>query len=181
MFGLRLGVRFADTWRPQLEAIRAFLVRQGLRMGSVGADKNRAGNRRTAYRLDIHETRSVLELLGAIELFCVKKRADIRIALDYLEDRATAYETVDSYNEQVRIGRRRGIVRAPRFPYKKSEGHRICELTNARKAREAHMVRLGPEVESEIRDDHRIGLSYVKLARKYGHSKSVISRILHGS
>lgn len=176
---LRLGVRFADTWKPQLEAIRSFLVQKGINLPRIGKDENRAGNRRTAYRLDIHETRSVIIVLRAMERHCVKRREDIRIALGYLEDRITAEDAVARFNDQTRIGRRRGIVHTASIPYKKTEGHRLYELTNAKRARDAHFIRLQPELEEKIKGDHQSGgLSIVKLSRKYGYSQSVIRRIL---
>jgi len=99
--------------------------------------------------------------------FCVKKREDLRIALDYLEDRITANEAVEQFNEQVKIGRRRGVPRITSVPYTKSEGHRVYELSVARRASDAHFIRLGPELERKIKDDHEFaGLSIKKLGKK---------------
>jgi LAGLIDADG-like domain len=178
-FVLRIGVRFSDTWKPQLEAIQRFLLRRGIRTSAVGIDKDRLGNRRPAYRLDINETLSVIELLDALAVRCVKKHEDLRIALDYLRDRITGAEAIQRLNEQVRIGRRRGHLHSYTNRLTRSAGHRLYELTNARIAREAHIVRIGPELQKRIKDDQaQLGLSIVKLSKKYGYSESVIRRVL---
>src|SRR5271157_765829 len=74
---LRVGIRFADTWRPQLVSVRDFLLKQGITSVGVGTDKARLGNRRTAYRLDIGEANSVLALIRGMIGYCIKKKEDL--------------------------------------------------------------------------------------------------------
>jgi len=179
IYVLRIGIRFADTWRPQLVAVRNFLLKQGIKSAGIGTDSARLGNRRTAYRLDVGEADSVLGLVREMIGYCVKKQEDLRIGLDYLEDRITADEAVRQFNEQVRIGRRRGTSHSVSIPYTKSLGHRTYELTVAKRASDAHFIRLDSEHENRIREDREtLHLSIIKLSKKYGYSQSVIRRIL---
>ena len=176
---LRLGIRFVDTWKPQLESIRSFLTQKGLAMGRVSSDKGRTGNRQTAYRLDVGETASVIRLMRALVGLCVKKRQDLAIALDYLEDRITGDEAVAKFNEQHTSGRRRGTTHSAEMPYTRSQGLKLYELTNAKKAWEAHTVKVDRVVMDEIREDDQAGwLGVRRLSRKYGYSQGVLRRIL---
>jgi hypothetical protein len=178
-FVLRLGVRFSDTWRLQLEAVQGFLVRRGIKTSAIGKDEDRGGNRRPAYRLDINEMRSTIELMKQLVGLCVKKQEDLQIALDYLEDKITGDQAIGRLDEQVRIGRRRGHLHVCAIPFTRSHGHRVYELSNAKRARDAHFIKLDDKLERKIRDDHElVGLSINKLSKKYGHSQSVIRRIL---
>lgn len=176
---LRFGVRLVDTWRPQLESVRSFLNGQGLKVMKVGLDRGRAGNRRPAYRLDVGETSSVIALLKSIAGLCVKKSEDIRIALDYLENRMTGDEAVARFNDQTRSGRRRGKLHTSNMPYFRKDGLRLHELTNARKAREAHRVKVDEATLAAIHKDKlEGGLGEQRLSRKYGLSEGVVRRIL---
>jgi len=117
---LRLGVRFADTWKPQLEAIRIFLGKQGIALGPVGTEKRKDG--RLMYRLDVGQVRSVIKVMRSLLPLCVKKHEDLRISLDYFENKTTGDEAVERYNFQISIGRRRGIRKTAHLPYTREEG-----------------------------------------------------------
>ena len=110
---------------------------------------------------------------------CVKKQQDLAIALDYLEDRITGDEAVAKFNEQYASGRRRGKTHSAKMPYTRTQGLRLYELTNAKKAWEAHTVRVDRAVTKKIREDHQVhGLGVRRLSRKYGYSQGVLRRIL---
>ena len=90
---LRLRIRFVDTWRPQMASIKAFLDRHGVSTNSIGRDNKEVWQ--AAYRLDVSETKSVLRVAKSMLKFCVKKRNDLQIAVDYLEDRITGSRAID--------------------------------------------------------------------------------------
>jgi hypothetical protein len=69
---LRFKVRFADTWKPQINSISVFLASRGISCGSVGKD-DKEGPWQTAYRLDITEVRSVIATGRAVIPYTVKK------------------------------------------------------------------------------------------------------------
>lgn len=175
---LRFRIRFVDTWRPQIEAVSALLVRQGLRCGSIGKGSTK-GVWQAAYRLDVTEVRSVILAAKAMRRYAVKKREELGVVVDYLEERITGNQAIRDFNEGVKSGRRRGKIRFENVPYTRDEGLRLSQLGNARKAREAHAVDVPLAVQDDIRRDHsdrRVG--HILLSRKYGYSVSVIRRIL---
>jgi hypothetical protein len=176
VFVLRIGVRFVDTWKPQLQAIRAFLVGKGISLGAVGRG---GGSKRPAHRLDVGEQASVLKAIRSMIPFCVKKREDLQIALDYLEERITGDEAIARFRGQYSIGRRRGEVRLGAIPFTRQRGLRLHELTNAKKARDAHIANVDPAILEAIHADRfERGMGQFTLARKYGLSEGVIRRIL---
>ena len=132
-----------------------------------------------AYRLDITEVQSVLRAAKAMLPYVVKKKEDLLIAVDYIEGRINGNEALSMFNDEVRIGRRKGKIRDSNIPYTRQEGLRAAQLENARNARAAYAVVVSDAIQEEIRADHgRRKLSFVKLSKKYGYSASVIRRIL---
>jgi hypothetical protein len=176
-FTLRFRLRFSDTWRPQIKTIKDFLNERGLSTSELWRESNQG--HLDAYRIEIVEIRSVLTAGIAMLQYCVKKAEDLRIMIDYLEGRITGNQAIERLNDEVRKGRRSGFIRELTLPYTRSEGLRIKELENARKARAAYHVDVSRKVQNEIRRAHRIGkLSFVKLSKRYGYSTKVIRRVL---
>jgi len=121
----------------------------------------------------------VLRAAKAMLPYVVKKKEDLQIAIDYIEGRITGNEALNLFNNEVRMGRRKGKIREANLPYKRHEGLRLSKLENARKARAAYAVSVSDAIQKEIRADHwRHKLSFVKLSMKYGCSVSVIRRVL---
>jgi len=175
---LRFRIRFSDTWEPQIQSIRTFMVGNGIASTEVGREKARKGQL-DAFRIDIGAVSSVLKAGELMLPHCVKKAEDLRIVIDYIEGRLTGNEAIERFNEEVRIGRRSGLIRELTLPFTRPQGLRVKELENARKAREAYHVNVSKEVQEEIRRTHEgFGLSFVKLSKKYGYSVSVIRRVL---
>jgi len=111
--------------------------------------------------------------------YTVKKREDLRIAIEYLEGRMTGDEAIGAFNDEVRIGRRRGNMHDQTLPHTRKEGLRLSKLENAKKARAAYAVNVSLEVQEQILNDHReFKLSMVRLSKKYGYSTHVIRRVL---
>lgn len=111
---LRLKIRFVDTWRPQIESIRAYLREIGISCGAVGKGDKR-GLWQAAYRLDIVEIDSVIRVAKVPLRFTVKKSPELRTVVDYLENRITGNQALEVFNEGVRTGRRRGKIREVDF------------------------------------------------------------------
>jgi len=174
---LRIKLRFVDTWKPQVDSIWEFLRIHKINTGHVGRDDK--GAWRAAYRLDVTEVESVLRAAKAMLPHVVKKKEDLRIAIDYIEGRITGNEAINLFNNEVRVGRRKGKIRESNLPCTRQEGLRLSRLENARKARAAHAVLVSDGIQKEIRADHwRHKLSFVKLSMKYGYSVSVIRRVV---
>jgi len=174
---LRIRLRFVDTWKPQVVSIWEFLRRCHVNTGRVGRDDK--GAWQPAYRLDVTEVKSVLRAAKAMLPFVVKKREDLRIAIDYLEGRIKGNEAIIKFNNEIRAGRRRGKFRHANLPFTRQEGLGLSQLENARKARAAYAVDVSPGVQDQIKKDHaEEKLGQIRLSRKYGYTVSVIRRIL---
>jgi hypothetical protein len=173
---LRMKIRFTDTWRPQVEAVRGFLLRRKLSVGEIGVETTEGRN--DAYRVEIAKASDVLRAARAMLPYCAKKAEDLQIAVDYLENRVTGDQAVARLNNEVLSLRRAGIVRQVNLPLTRSQGIRTKELENARKARLAHAINVGEETQNQIRKDHVGGLGIIRLSKKYGYSQSVVRRIL---
>jgi len=174
---LKFKLRFSDTWKPQIETIRAFLNRDSISTSAVWHERREG--RLDAYRLEVSAVSGVLKAARAMLPFCVKKAEDLRILIEYMEGRLSGNDAIVRLNEEVKRGRRSGFLRDLTLPHTRPEGLRIKELTNASRARAAYAVSVTEPVQQEIRTDHRKRkLSFVKLSRKYGYSVSVIRRVL---
>ena len=174
---LRFRIRLVDTWKGQVESIWQFLGSHGIHASSVGRDEKERWQ--AACRLDVTEIRSVMRAARAMPNFTVKKREDLRITIEYLEGRISGNEAIRAFNEEVKSGRRRGKIRNESLPFTREEGLRLSKLENARNARAAYAVNVGPETQEQIRTDHREKkLGHIRLGKKYGYSTHVIRRIL---
>jgi hypothetical protein len=174
---IHLRLRFVDTWAPQIEAIKLFLNKQQVNTGKVGRDNKI--DQWPVFRLEVSQVASVLRVAKAMLPHCVKKAEDLRIVIDYLEGRITGNEAVAAFNEEVKIGRRRGNLREANIPYTREEGLILSKRENAKRARAAYAVKVPLEVEDRIRGDHgKLGLGSYELSKKYGYSRSVIRRVL---
>lgn len=135
--------------------------------------------RNDAYRLEISGLANVLRVAKAMYPFCAKKAEDLRIAIDYLEDRITGDQAIGRLNQEVISLRRAGIIRKFSLPFTRSQGTRVKQLENAKKARAAYAVNIQADVQEKIMNDHaRLGLGTIRLSKKYGYSQSVIRRVL---
>ena len=110
---------------------------------------------------------------------CVKKAEDLRIVIDYLDGRISESRAIGRFNHEVEIGRRSGYVREPNLPCTREQGLRTAKLENAHKAREAYAISVDPPTRDSIRKDHlELKLGHIRLGKKYGHTVSVIRRVL---
>jgi len=112
---------------------------------------------------------------------CVKKHEDLRISLDYFENKTTGDEAVERYNFQISIGRRRGIRKTAHLPYTREEGLGLYQKANARKARLAHRVQVPINIKRTIKRDRKRGMGVRSLERKYGYTHGVIERVIRES
>ena len=72
-------------------------------------------------------------------------------AVEYLEGKITGSQALDLFNEEVRIGRRKGKIRESILPYTRQEGLRLTRLENARKARAAYAVNVSQAKQEQVR------------------------------
>ena len=176
---LRLRIRFVDMWRPQVDTVSSFLIQHRIALTNVCREDS--PGRSPAFRIEVGAVESVLRAARRMVPFCVKKAEDLRITIDYLEDKITGDEAIARSNEEVRTGRRSGFLREYTMPRTRNEGIRLKQLENAKKARAAYAVIVGADIQDRIREDHlRLNLGFTRLSKKYGYSQSVIRRNLRG-
>jgi hypothetical protein len=174
---LRFKLRFSDTWMPQIRAVKAFLERKKISTTNVWQEKH--SKKRDAYRIEIGAIESALRAAKELLPYCSKKAEDLRVLIDYLEGRITGNKAIERLNFEVVTGRRSGFIRDANLPQFRKDGLRLAQLENARKARAAHAIEVNLETQERIRNDWiDLGLSHIRLSKKYGYSVSVIRRIL---
>ena len=147
-------------------------------MGRVLTDKKT--DPRTAYRIEISSIHDVFRTAKEMMRYSVKKSHDLEILIDYLEDKITGDEAISRFNDEVRSGRRSGIICISNLPHIRTEGVRMTKQENARRARAAHAVHVDSSTEYLIRKDHSTGMGHYSLSRKYKLSESIIRRVLRG-
>ena len=123
---LKFKLRFSDTWKAQILAIKSFLNRKGI--STSGLWQETRSGRLDANRIEVSSIAGVLSAAKAMLPFCVKKAEDLQIPIDYLEGRLNGNQAIERFNEEVRIGRRSGFIREPTVPYTRMEGLRIKQL-----------------------------------------------------
>lgn len=130
------------------------------------------------FRLDVGEIPSVIKVMRALLPLCVKKHGDLRIALDYFDGKISGDEAVMLLNVQLQIGRRRGKKHAANMPFTRSQGLRLYQLANAKKARDAHRVMVPLDVKRRIKRDRRRGMGMTSLMKKYGYTHGILERVI---
>ena len=130
------------------------------------------------YRLDVGEVESVMKVMRALLPLCVKKHKDLQIAIDYFEDKISGDEAILLLEQQRLIGRRRGVEHKVVMPYSRSQGLRLYQLVNAARARDAHRVKVAPDVKRSIKVDRKRGFSIRNLQEKYGYTHGVLERVI---
>jgi hypothetical protein len=115
---ISLGIDWADTYKPQLEGVRLFLLRKGLKPARIYA----IGKTNSVWHLRLTRQSDLLEALTKMVPFLVKKKKQAEAAIRYLRDLITGEELVEEYNEAVRAGTRSGYMRLLRMPYAHYQG-----------------------------------------------------------
>jgi hypothetical protein len=172
MFTIIPSLDWADSFKPQLEAVRNFLVAQELEptncfpCGSL--------NPKPVWYLRLYEKGGLLEAVLAMLPHLVKKRDQVQGIADYVRDRIQGEALVEIFNRATRLGCRSGFIREARMPYTHSEG-----LSHARKPahsgkRVSHV--LTKEVLAEILERRARGETLREISLIYGVSRSAIRR-----
>ena len=104
---LRFTLVWVDNYREQLLQLRSFLLSKSIAVGNVLVHSP------GVYMLQIASPRSVLAAAKQLVPFCFKKNKELRIVIDYYEDRINGTEALLELNELVRQRLRLGKVRIP--------------------------------------------------------------------
>ena len=118
-------------------------------------------------------------LIAAKEMipYCVKKRIELLVIVEYLEDRITASQAIAVFNQEVTSGKRIGITRRVNLPYTRRQG-----LSLGLESRIRLLSALTRDEEMEIRRLHyESGRPAKELSRAYGVSVWTIRRVIRAS
>lgn len=175
-FVLKIRLCFYDVWKPQLEAIRAFMISKGVKTRHLAVQRRKLGE---VWYLTISDPVYVQAVIRKILPFYCKKRGDLLVALEYLDNKMTADEAIQKLNELIKDKRRSGYARKARIPYTRSEGILEGRRFGAAAGARAVTVMVPHSVQQEIRTDRREHRSSLReLQLKYGYTVHVIRRVL---
>lgn len=170
MYTLTLGFDWADTYKPQLEGVRRFLVSEGLKPAKIYA----LGKNKPVWHLRISNQDDLLKALTRMVPFLIKKKKQAEAMIRYLRDEITGEQLVEAFNEAILVGTRSGYVRSLRMPYTHCQG--------VVKGRE--FLHLGPRrrwkasgsIANRIRERKEMGTTIRDIVEEAGVSRSTIYR-----
>jgi hypothetical protein len=168
-------VEWTDTSLPQLDQIKGFLRRNAVYTSPrINVQKGKY----TSYSLQVSFQDSILRLAKCLWKYSFKKRNELRAVINYLENKITANQAIEVFNQAVTEGTRAGIIRKVTIPYIRREGLRMARVEAGRKAGIARST-LSPEQIAEVKhkraDLHK---TIRELAAEYHVSTNVILRAL---
>jgi len=163
-------ISFSDNWLEQIEQIREFLIRHGVRVQKprkVGVG---------GWICEVKEIASLMiiteEMLQSGGIF--KKKKELQLLLDYYSDRITGTEVLQGFNSEVQLGVRVGKIRKAEMPCTHSEG-----LARARQASNFEQKVLNAVEGGQLIEEYLSSTVTGKsLAEKYGISEATVSRLL---
>lgn len=170
MFTVVPSLDWADSYRPQLEAVRDFLLRQGLRPTKSFP----CGQPKPVGHLRLYEKGGLLTAALAMLPRLVKKRDQIQAMIDYVQDRTSGQALVEAFNQATRTGTRSGFLRTIEMPYTHSQGlAHARELVHGGK-RVSNI--LTEQVLADVRERRHGGETLWDISFIYGVSRSAIRR-----
>jgi len=123
---------WVDNCREQLGQLRHFLLTSRISTGEV----LRRGD--GVFTLQVASPQNVLGASKQLLPYCFKKKFELRLTINYYENRITGTETIEGFNSSVRMGVRVGKIRISRVLPKYGEGKR--EIA-ARRGRRSQLLR----------------------------------------
>jgi len=124
---LQFALVWVDNCREQLGQLRYFLISRKISTSEV----LRRGD--GVFTLQIASPHSVLKASKLMHRFSFKKKAELRLVIDYYEDRINGTEAIEGFNASVRMGVRTGKIRALQVPLKYKEGKREIAVRRGRR------------------------------------------------
>lgn len=174
---------FVDNWRPQLEAVKKFLESNGVRTGRVrwrkASAKQIKKGARGVYVLGVSNVEGMLIAARKMLPYTLKKNVELRVVIDYYEDRITGDEAIESINEDVISGKRTGKVKHARLPFTHSDGKRLKDALLISRLRMRNTIHVPRKILAQMkRDYHEDHASLRDISATYGYSVTVVRRIL---
>ncbi len=123
-FVLRFAITWTDTYLPQLQHIRTFLISEKLAPSKLRLGSSTLG--RKAWHLSLWEKGGMLEACKQMLPFLDKKRIQVKTLLDYTENRITANDVLRTFNLEHAKGKWAGKVRSLNLPWTRNEARRYA-------------------------------------------------------
>jgi hypothetical protein len=164
-----LNLDWADSFRPQLEAVRHFLIRNGF-----GPSKAYPlGNGKPLWHVHLCEKGGLLVAMKKMLPHLCKKRDQVQASIDYLENKILGQELVHVFNHATEIGTRSGFIKNISMPYTHEEG--VAHGRSVAKCKHSSEI-LTDKVLDEIMDRRSGGETLREISLVYGTSRTAIRK-----
>lgn len=171
MYTIQLYLDFSDNWLPHLDMLKGFISGSGIESYLSGHSNN-------VHSLRIMSVEGVLAAAKRMLPHVSKKLLELKMVIDYYENRITAQDVVDCFNKEVESGKRTGKVRKTSIPYDYQSGRQVALNQTLGLANEARRVRVPDEIRHQILSEHLLGVGQRKLAKQFGLSRTVVRKVL---
>lgn len=171
-YNLLFHLTWSDTYLPQLEQLKTFLVSEGFHPAQI-TDST------AAYFLPLYRQDEVLTAAKMMLPFTYKKWYDLQTLVAYLENRITGSEAMDRMNDSIKAGSRSAPIRYVHMPFLRNEGAYAGRVLGARRAAESRKV-LNHEQIQEMIKCRQAGMSVKELLTRFGVGKDVVYRVIGG-
>ena len=173
---ITFSLEFSESYLPRLTQVRDFLTAEGISTRPIRVQ--RGSGRASNYTLTVYTQREVLIVCKKMFPFTFKKEWDLLTAIEYLENRITGDEAIQRLNTSVTSGRREGLLRKSKMPFRKVEGVRLAALIGGRRssAKRAKLSKKQLDVLRSIWE--KTVQSYAGLARTFKVSSDVVRAAL---
>ena len=172
---LHPNLGFCDNYLPHIRMLRDFLVCRDIKTWALFHD--------AAWKFGVGEARSVYKAATSMLPYLFKKREEVRAIVDYLDNKITANQMVEVFNESVKMGNRVGKIKTVDIPYTRKEGQMLGKKAVSEHGKKLCVTNriLSDEVLEQIRQAIISGTaSNGELAEKYGVSPATITRAVFG-
>jgi hypothetical protein len=165
-----LGFDLADTYKPQLEGVRRFLISEGLKPERIYP----LGKTKPVWHLRLSIQSDLLKALIRLEPFLIKKKKQSEAVIRYLRDEITGEQLVEVFNEAILAGTRSGYLRTLRMPYTHSQG--VAKGREFLRSGPRKRWRASPNITNRVRARKQMGITMRDITEEAGVSRSTIYR-----
>lgn len=172
MFTIIPSLDWADSYRPQLEAVRSFLLKNGFAPTNTYSSESP----KPVWHLRLYEKGGLLEAMASMLPYLCKKYDQVKACMDYVQDRITAETLAELFNHATLEGTRSGFPRRVSMPYTHSEGVNLARKA-VRHGTHASKI-LTREVLDDILGRKSRGETLRDISFQYHVSRSSVRRAL---
>jgi hypothetical protein len=173
---LHPNLGFCDNYYQHITMLRKFLICRGIKTWALSHEGER-------WKFGVGQAESVYKVATSMLPYLFKKREEVRAIVDYFDNRITATQMVEVFNESVRIGNRVGKIKTLDISYTRREGQALGKIAvseQSKKLCESNRILSDEELE-QIRQEIIAGTaSNGELAERYGVSATTITRAVFG-